>query len=157
MLKRVSKIIGILLIAIVILVITKAQYDVEKYIKKQKQTYGILENRQRIKFTSFVWHYFTKADNLGYVIHLPYNEIQLKQYFSHGIYDEYLVDCFYTKQEIEKAEEISLNSFGHGIWKIFVQAVHEKNIEYLTMHSFDTIFCSDCSPYTLYKNKRYES
>lgn len=102
---RKRSILLIIVLSLLISIFIIQQYKVETYIKNQKQEYGILKNRKRIKrkpFTIFLIericfkkHYFTMTQFM-----YPYYENNQGSVDSIELYDSYILYSYYNINEI---------------------------------------------------------
>lgn len=94
---------------LIIVFIGYKQYQVETYIKKQKETYDILKDKKRINYQSFVVHFLNCEINNTRNIRpesraffMPYKMVNLSSAHIDKDFDRYMVYCYFTKEEIEK-------------------------------------------------------
>ena len=100
------KIVLIIIAVLLLSIISIQQYKVESYIRIQKQEYGILKDRKRIKrkpFTLFLIervcfkkHYYTMTQFM-----YPYYENNNDSVSSIELYDTYILYSYYNINEIE--------------------------------------------------------
>jgi len=111
----IKKILAIILIILISYSIFE-QYRAEKYISKQRETYGILKNRERINyFLPYIIHFYTGAiNNLrnrrieSRAFFLPYILSDLKTAKTDKDLDSYMVYCYFSKDELKKFEDEKL-------------------------------------------------
>jgi hypothetical protein len=80
------------------------QIKYEKYIRNQKKEYNILYMRNRISYKPAILYYFQstvlrKKDINKYSLGLIWKDTGLKSYIMIYNIDEYILECYYTKEE----------------------------------------------------------
>jgi hypothetical protein len=154
---KVFKIIIVVIMVFILIIIGWTQNEAENYIKNQKEKFGILENRKRISYLPFSIFILSENDFEKRAFNLPYAEKKLNEYASIGMYDYYIIHCFYSNDEIEFYLKSSDVRNAESVWWKFLKAIEEKNIEYLIENSYDTIFCTDCILDLKESSELYES
>ena len=102
---RLIKIILLSLVSIFLFLNIFYQFRYETYLKKQKNKYGILKNKKRLKYRPAIISRMefllnrNKGD-LSIGAHaIMYEELNLKSFTSSIILDKYIVDCYYIRDE----------------------------------------------------------
>jgi len=80
------------------------QVKVEKYISNQKKAYNILQNRERISYIPVVFYYMKSQKDRDRCLNrlsqdLIYEESNISTRRIIMGYDEYIMVCFYNKNE----------------------------------------------------------
>jgi|GEM_PF-4295062 hypothetical protein len=80
------------------------QVKFEKYISNQKKAYNILQNRERISFIPAVFYYMKSRNDRDRCLNrlsqdLIYEESNISTRRIIMGYDEYIIACFYNKNE----------------------------------------------------------
>lgn len=99
----------ITIITIILLFVGYKQYEVETYINKQKETYGILKDKKRIHYMPFVIHFLSgeisntrnyRAESKAFFI--AYDIVNVKSAYTDKDFDSYMVYCYFSKEEIDR-------------------------------------------------------
>ena len=88
----------IIIFSLFVIMSVYLQSDLEKYKSKQIEKYNILQNRKRIKYTPGVIYYLSRKEINFKSGLLPYWECS-GSFGSKRIYDEYILECYYTLEE----------------------------------------------------------
>ena len=99
----------ITIITLILVFTVYKQYEVETYINKQKETYGILKDKKRIHYLPFVVHFLSGEINNtrnyrveSKVFFLAYDIINVTSAYTDKDFDSYMVYCYFSKEEIDK-------------------------------------------------------
>lgn len=99
----------ITIIIIILLFVGYKQYEVETYINKQKETYGILEDKKRIHYMPFAIHFLSgeinntrnyRAESKAFF--MAYDIVNVKSAYTDKDFDSYMVYCYFSKEEIDR-------------------------------------------------------
>ncbi len=82
----------------------KLQIEYEDYIRFQKQEYGLLKERKRLKYTPVLFYLFQlkvlknkEIDTKSY--NIPWEHIKHRNYIVSIYGQKYIVHCYYTDRE----------------------------------------------------------
>lgn len=99
----------ITIITIILVFTGYKQYQVETYIDKQKETYGILKDKKRIHYLPFVIHFLSseinntrnyRAESKAFL--MAYNIVNVTSAYTDKDFDSYMVYCYFSREEIDK-------------------------------------------------------
>ncbi len=89
------------LIALFIGVSSLFQVKLENYIRDQNRKYEILNERKRNSYLPAIFYYLYRPEDCHRSFLLPYKSEEVREFSSRGLYDEYIVFCYFTKTERE--------------------------------------------------------
>ncbi|UWY26961.1 hypothetical protein N4T20_14650 [Flavobacterium sp. TR2] len=99
----------IIIITIILLFVGYKQYEVETYINKQKETYGILKDKKRIHYMPFAVHFLSGEINNtrnyraeAKAFFMAYDIVNVKSAYTDKDFDSYMVYCYFSKEEIDR-------------------------------------------------------
>lgn len=98
-----------IIVIIILLLAGHKQYEVETYINRQKETYGILKEKKRIHYIPFAIHFLSgeinntrnyRAESKAFF--MAYNLVNVTFANTDKDFDSYIVYCYFSKEEIDK-------------------------------------------------------
>jgi hypothetical protein len=99
----------ITIITIILVFTGYKQYQVETYIDKQKETYGILKDKKRIHYLPFVIHFLSSEINNtrnyraeSKAFFMAYNIVNVTSAYTDKDFDSYMAYCYFSREEIDK-------------------------------------------------------
>ena len=106
MIKNIIKYALLIMLAFVLSFSILFQFKFENYIKFQKKEYNLLNNRKRISYKPAIIYLveselYNKKDINKKSLDLLRRNLRFKVYKFSYIKDEYILECFYTREEKE--------------------------------------------------------
>ncbi|MBP1225007.1 hypothetical protein [Flavobacterium sp. 1355] len=99
----------ITIITVILVFIGYKQYEVETYINKQKEIYGILKEKKRKHYLPFVVYFLSGEINNtrnyraeSKVFFMAYDIVNVTSAYTDKDFDSYMVYCYFSKEEIDK-------------------------------------------------------
>ena len=119
-----SILIVVFFIVLVVILIFSAfvQVKFEKYIYKQQKTYGILQDRERLKYTPVLVYFLFQRDKINnWTSRSVYLNVKEEKIRGYGYGDEYIQHCYFSFEDkleyIKKGKPLILNKTSHRLIK----------------------------------------